>query len=211
MWVLEARENAETVWYPVVWETEKDASNVIDYNIREEQTLWQSSVFNANNDTTTGMANVIPWVNAPKLIASTSIYGIKWADPSTVVVTWYSSLWPSAYQQYQLTNFNYVSTIWNYWTSTNSLTIPEKWAYSIDFSAWDDQIWYTPNTWYSWTFYVKVNWTTVDTVTIPMRLKWGLNCAIEANKWDIITVRWTFSRDTATIYYNFELTVTKLW
>jgi hypothetical protein len=71
--VLEARADADKVWYPVVWEKTKDADNVIDYDIREEQTKDVTAEINANNQTTTGMATVIPWVNAPKLIESTSI------------------------------------------------------------------------------------------------------------------------------------------
>ena len=86
MWVLEARKDAETVWYPVVWETEKDASNVIDYDIHDEITKDTSNIINANNDTTTGMANVIPWINAPKLIASTSIIW-WWADGGSAWAT----------------------------------------------------------------------------------------------------------------------------
>ena len=78
MWVLADRENAEEIGYPVVWEEIKPAENEVPYNIREEQTIDKSSVFTANNDTTTWMANVIPWVNAPKLIASTSIYWDLW-------------------------------------------------------------------------------------------------------------------------------------
>ena len=78
MWVLEAWQDAEKVWYPVVWEEKKDASNIIDYDIHEEITKDASNAINANNDTTTGMANVIPWINAPKLIASTSILGLEW-------------------------------------------------------------------------------------------------------------------------------------
>lgn len=78
MWVLAERENAEEVGYPVVWEELKPVENEVPYNIREEQTIDKSSVFTANNDTTTWMANVIPWVNAPKLIASTSIYWDLW-------------------------------------------------------------------------------------------------------------------------------------
>ena len=73
MWVLEARKDAEKVWYPIVWEENKDASNVIDYDIRPEQTKDTSAEINANNQTTTGMATVIPWINAPKLIEKTSI------------------------------------------------------------------------------------------------------------------------------------------
>ena len=34
MWVLEARKDAEKVWFPVV--RRKDASNVIDYDIHEK-------------------------------------------------------------------------------------------------------------------------------------------------------------------------------
>ena len=76
--MLEARKKAEKVWYQVVWEEAKDASNVIDYSINEEITKDKSAEQNANNQTTTGMANVIPWVNAPKLIAKTSIIWDLW-------------------------------------------------------------------------------------------------------------------------------------
>lgn len=74
MWVLEARKDAEKIWFPIVWETEKDASNIIDYNINEEKTLDNADVTNANNQTTTGMATLIYWVNAPKILEKTSIY-----------------------------------------------------------------------------------------------------------------------------------------
>ena len=76
--MLEARKDAETIWYQVVWEETKYASNVIDYNINKEQTKDLSAEINANNQTTTGMANVIPWINAPKLIAETSIIWDLW-------------------------------------------------------------------------------------------------------------------------------------
>lgn len=78
MWVLEAWQDAEKVWYPVVWEEKKDPSNVVDYDIHEEITKDASNVINANNDTTTGMATVIPWINAPKLKEETSIYWWWW-------------------------------------------------------------------------------------------------------------------------------------
>lgn len=70
--------SSNIVSYPVVWEPTKEPSNVVDYNIREEQTIDQSSVFTANNQTTTGMATQIPWINCPKLIASTSIIWDLW-------------------------------------------------------------------------------------------------------------------------------------
>lgn len=90
---------AEEIWYSIVWEEEKQQSNVVDYNIREEQTKDTFNTDNANNQTTTGMANVIPWVNAPKLIASTSIIGAVWwgwsflysvasLSISTIITSW---------------------------------------------------------------------------------------------------------------------------
>jgi hypothetical protein len=80
----------EEIDYAIVWEEEKEASNVIDYNVREEQTKDTFAEENANNQTTTGMANVIPWVNAPKLVWDTSVYwGGWWAIPlSDLVVQW---------------------------------------------------------------------------------------------------------------------------
>lgn len=72
--VLEARHKAEKIWYPVIWEKTKGNPDVVDYNINEEITTDASAVSNANNNTTTGMATVIPWVNAPMLLEKTSIY-----------------------------------------------------------------------------------------------------------------------------------------
>lgn len=95
MWFLDARVDAEKVWFPVVWEDIKEASNVIDYNLREEQTKDTFAVDNANNQTTTGMANVIPWINAPKLLASTSIIG-RWSLLASTAEYWIStSPWTS--------------------------------------------------------------------------------------------------------------------
>ena len=76
--VLEARYKAEEVWYSLVWEEQKEASNVVDYNINEEITKDASATENANNQTTTGMATVVPWINAPKLLAKTSIIWDSW-------------------------------------------------------------------------------------------------------------------------------------
>ena len=143
MWVLEARENAEKVWYPVVWEEKKDASNVIDYNIRDEQTIEQSSVFDANNDTTTGMANVIPWVNAPKLIESTSIYKnvpSKTAYAKSYWDWWTSTSGASSWQLRPITiqeqNWAYTYKVGNYFnwyteTPNSCIIIPEWWVYMI--------------------------------------------------------------------------------
>ena len=90
--VLQPRYKSEEVWYNIVWEEKEYLSNVVEYNINREVTKDTSAVFNANNDTTTGMANVIPWVNAPKLLAATSI--IWWTVWGTSVS--YCELWISS-------------------------------------------------------------------------------------------------------------------
>ena len=76
---LEARYKKEEVGYPVIWEKTKESSDVVDYNINKEITKDASATENANNQTTTGMASVVPWINSPKLIASTSIIWPAWA------------------------------------------------------------------------------------------------------------------------------------
>ena len=142
MWVLDARAEAEKVWYPVVWEEVKEASNVIDYNINEEITKDTSAVFNANNDTTTGMANIIPWINAPKLFAPTSIYWIEeWWDyawwvyakyelASYIRVPWYQEEQYDIKRIYSLTNerwyytFKYIEWSW--------LIMPANWTYKLE-------------------------------------------------------------------------------
>ena len=128
MWVLDAWKDAEKVWYPVIWEVVKDASDVIDYDIREEQTIDQSSVVNANNDTTTGMANVIPWINAPKLIASTSIiWDLGWwwgSDTKSLVKV------PISYF-----NTGQIQPLTTWIEITN-----EWWAWFID-SSWTVKVW----------------------------------------------------------------------
>lgn len=142
MWLLDARANAEKVTYPVIWEEKKDASNVIDYNINEEITTDKSSVFNANNDTTTGMATVIPWVNAPKLIQSTSIYqNWEWA-------TWWGTFSKSLYlasaweNSDYITNWNISGVYWNInfhnrtdWWMWNWLIVPVSWWYQVDLTC----------------------------------------------------------------------------
>lgn len=141
MWVLEARFKSEKVLYAVVWEKAKDAENVIDYNIHEEITIDNSSVFNANNDTTTGMANVIPWVNAPKLIASTSIY---WADAGSYSWWIWAEFEPESamaiaawwYEELEVTRITSTrNERWNFkfkYVEWRWLIIPINWAYTLE-------------------------------------------------------------------------------
>ena len=143
MWVLEARKDAEVVWYSIVWEERKDASNVIDYDIHDEITTESSALFNANNQTTTGAATVIPWVNSPKLIYDTSI--IWWMVNKTAYVDfsgWWGSSewWDSSWQLRPLTISDqwwaYTYELWNYFnwyieTADSCIVIPASWVYMV--------------------------------------------------------------------------------
>jgi len=147
MWVLEARKDAEKIWYPVVWEEIKDASNVIDYDIRDEETKDTSATINANNQTTTGMATVIPWINAPKLIESTSIISAPrpWYIQATFNWNWDAAQRP----WWQETIWNYVVSgeVWEpqYTVTWTKITIPAEWVYQIDITYPED-----------WSFHYRV-------------------------------------------------------
>ena len=135
MWVLEARADAEKIWYPVVWEKIKDADNVIDYDIREEITKDVSAEINANNQTTTGMATVIPWVNAPKLIESTSIISSPtiWYISTDMTFTWRNiSEWRTS------TIVELSDQMWTppfttviRWENNSRVKIPADWVYEL--------------------------------------------------------------------------------
>ena len=141
--VLEARENAEKVWYPIIWEDAKEAGNVIDYDIHDEITIDKSSIFNANNNTTTGMANVIPWVNSPKLIEWTSIYNNVWGKTAFARMYWEMMLYVTGTktgilnpQEIQSQDWAYKYKIWNYFdwysrTPNSCLIIPAAWVYVV--------------------------------------------------------------------------------
>ena len=166
MWVLDAWKNAEKITYQIIWEEVKDASNVIDYDIHDEITIDNSSVLNANNDTTTGMATVIPWVNAPKLKLSTSIYVDKLEIPS---------VWATLYNDYSFyrpdnasiywRNFTVTDARWNWeityydspkWTNRSWMKVPYEWTYQLDVIYPEGWTWFgytvefrTPNWWWS--------------------------------------------------------------
>ena len=136
--VLEAWENAEKVWYPVIWEEEKEASNVIEYNINKEITKDASNVINANNDTTTWMATLIYGVNAPKLLEKTSVYRntiIQWS--STLVFT-HELIRPEdpaqRIREATITK-NYGSLVFEnrkMWSLVNWVVIPMSWTYQLE-------------------------------------------------------------------------------
>ena len=193
MWVLSARENAEKIWYAIIWEETKEASNVIDYNINSEITKDTSAVFNANNDTTTGMANVIPWVNAPKLIAKTSIIWIetdswyvggielriKWAEQTIEPWEDYSELITDVFYERNerwYYDFKYVDGKW--------VIIPASWAYKLECTYF----WSGSTSWISGTFETLV-WN--DTVHTSATITWETSetFTINAPKWAALRFR----------------------
>lgn len=218
MWVLEARKDAEKVWYPVVWEEIKDADNVIDYDIREEETKDTAAVINANNQTTTGMANIIPWINAPKLIESTSIISAPrpWYIQATFNWNWTSAQAPWRSE-----------TIWDYvvsgevwepqytlsWNSDSRIVIPADWVYQIDitypehwsFHYFNVRIYDTNSSWR----FVNHTWHTGslgrDTETVVHEFK--KNAKLYAIADYVYVGSWTWANRNPQL----TMTVTRLW
>lgn len=203
------------VWFPVVWESIKQTDNVIDYNIREEQTIDTSAVFNANNQTTTGMANVIPWINAPKLILTTSIYWsfTVWSLQATASSTLTHSFdWYETYTQ-ETKTFTITDESWTEKLKQTAqwLEIPSDWTYMLNMEYW----------WIAWSMdcddEILVNWNSVHTFTWSWSIYWPHNpkeiVFLTFSKWDIISMYTTATWNDSS-YYNFshllKMTITKL-
>lgn len=186
---------AEEVGYSVVWEVERDKSNVIDYNIRKEQTKDNFAIENANNQTTTGMATQIPWINEPKLIAKTSIIWDLW---------WWggSIIWDAEIALATNTNtppdtkwrFNIltITSWWEWWTIDWYLMYPVPWTYVITRVVQTNNTyryitnlniyilrWWTPidvwNAWNNEDIYYWTTWFTLienDIMVIEYRYTW---------------------------------------
>lgn len=186
--VLEAWQDAEKVWFPVVWEEKKDASNIIDYDIHDEVTTDASSVFNANNDTTTGMATVIPWVNAPKLLEWTSIYQnsewlMWWVTASASISLYYPSSRSWNIRSRTLSNL--------YW-NINYRNKSEWWV-------WDWLV--IPNSWWYLVEMVCPAWSSVHSVDVDLRItKWVGNFET------VISHTWGYNPNTPTetVRYKFN-------
>ena len=209
--VLEAWQDAEKVWFPVVWEEKKDASNIIDYDIHEEITIDASSIFNANNDTTTGMATVIPWVNAPKLKMSTSIV----FDEEIVIPTVNEKLtatWSTIYRPWESsTMINNMTVSENYGTETiayhvtwqwyyyNWMQIPVDWYYQFEVTyPWS-------STTYWWVFQWRTPrwWWSADTIWRSYTTSWNSSDEYETfvrhfNKWDLFCIFAIMNRNSST-------------
>lgn len=171
MWVLDARKDAEKIWYPVVWEKQKDASNVVNYDINEEITIDTNSLFNANNDTTTGMATVIPWVNAPKLIENTSIY----QDAESK--TWWAKLFKSFHLYYP-----YDDT----WSIRNDWTISDEyWNIKFEGVTWPTLQW-------NW-LKIPATWWYEMTITYP---RWWSSFKVDV---ELCLLKWWFGNDVTIV------------
>ena len=212
MWVLEARANAEKITYPVVWEKIKDADNVIDYDIREEQTKDISAEINANNQTTTGMATVIPWINAPKLIESTSIIStpVPWYIYAVVNFIWpYTNEWTvSLFPHLSNQVWEPQYTVW--WTNNRYLRIPADWVYKISmtypyFSSSRYNV--------SFKFFSSEKWQ-IDSVS-PSNWDETRDYTLQFKKWELLTASWTVTKLdpswTGTVSPNMYWTITRLW
>lgn len=153
--VISARYKAEEVWYWIIGE-EKKLPNEIWYNINWEITKDAAAVENANNQTTTGMANQIPWINEPKLKADTSIYWIWWwGSLSSYWFFYYNS--PDRISSFErIVNWTEVQqsgwyTMWTYW-----IKVPNAWLYFVNLYA-------EPSSALTSSFEVDViNWNTSD-------------------------------------------------
>ena len=210
MWVLEARKDAEKVWFPVVWEENKDASNVIDYDIRGEETKDTSAMINANNQTTTGMANVIPWVNAPKLIESTSIIStpVPWYIYAVVNFRWAytnegtESLIPALSNQMWEPQYTV--------QSTRFLRIPADWVYKIHITYPDLT---TARYSTSYRFFSSEAWQ-IDSVA-PGNWDEDRDYTLQMVKWELLSATATVIKTdpdwTGTISPYIYWTITRLW
>lgn len=213
MWLLQAREKAEKIWYPVVWEEVKDADNVIDYDIRGEETKDASATINANNQTTTGMATVIPWVNAPKLLESTSIIKAKMS-----YFNWVISV-TNQYTEHE-DNPKYwtviTSTIWWNWLEIDTYLITFKtgWTFYLDIKQ--QQVSDTVVSWYRVTTYVKKNLQTFLEWHFPYWPTWfEYSWPFEASAWDTLGICgciWNISQGRANAWqwpvYDISITQT---
>ena len=153
---------AEEIGYAIVWWEWKLSSNVIDYNIRQEQTKDAFNVENANNQTTTGMANIIPWVNAPKLIAKTSIIWDLWwwgwwalEGDTTISLSTNVAVWPWVNWNF---NTSSISSGWD-WRSISWYTAtPLAWWYYMRWTVQTNNLYrYIDMLWLT----VVRNWTTI--------------------------------------------------
>lgn len=120
---------AEIVDYDVIWAKPKQSDNVVWYNFREEQSIADFSKTNANNQTSTWQADIVYWVNRPKIIAETSIVwdlwwwgwwggSLKYCCMTTGRIRWDASA---------STELTWWTMTQNLWFTENSWIVISKW------------------------------------------------------------------------------------
>lgn len=197
MWVLDWRKNADSVWYDIIWEEKKEPSDVIEYNINDEQTKDAFAKTNANNDTTTGMANVVPWVNAPKLLEDTSI--ISSGTDFCQLSIWATGTMPAW-------DFNYFNNL-KVTTSCPSVKLDDN-KTDIYFAAWIYII---------YVFIRIYRWTATFIISWHYRYPdWNRDRLIASNwDWDNFNMYCAIFKSDGTWYIRIWITptenVTNLW
>lgn len=189
----------ETIWYPVVWEKEKLADNVIGYNIREEQSISDYSVLTWASSVSNWQATLVYWVNAPKIIADTSIvWDLWWFKPIWAKIEW---SWDGISRPTDtLINLKYQTISEQYWDDgftkftwadiyTSWILIPATWTYEID------AIYNTASSTFGWRYdYKKALWgwsasPTIHSFTWPYSSSQSLyveTFRIVLEEWDVI-------------------------
>lgn len=202
--VLEAQE----IWYPVVWQEIKYPSNVIDYNINQEQTKDTSSITNANNQTTTWLATVVPWINAPKLRAETSI---SWASSSsgTVISNVVVPIRYNSSGEYkQLDSWITIINEWGAWFTEESWTVYvwRKWIYNITVNI----PFVFSSSWYNKTITIKNNWASIFQATTALNENKTFTFSFGLNKEDQLTFFCQVSSSSwALLDWNMSITFVK--
>ena len=222
--VLEAWEWAEKVWYPVIWEERKDASNVIDYAINKEITIDTNATWNANNETTTWQATLVYWVNAPKIIQSTSVYDKNYNQLWDIQVSYsryisVPSWWSVSYIDY---NLNLVSLDWIYnfqiwsviiwWTiyKDSIIYIPENWIYNIKWT-------FNSADYCTTTVYARKNeypWELLWQASKHGNATWTIDLTVNLQKMDYVWFDYKAQMDSTWIVsftHYLNATITKIW
>ena len=221
--VLEAWEKAEKIWYQYIGQEVKEPSNVIDYNINKEITKDASNVINANNDTTTWMATLIYWVNAPKLLEKTSVYrnevSLQWQSTLAFTQTlvrpddyYWSIRTATITKNYGNITFENVSieAYYNNWVQTsryNWVEVPVSWWYQLDIT-WARWAW---SSWLTSTWIKIANWISGG-VTVKEHLNQNAWTVTESmkyyfNAWDKIYVYNEFTSTLSTSTHNMTTTI----
>lgn len=214
MWVLEARANAEKITYPVVWEEVKDASNVIDYDIRSEETKDVSAEINANNQTTTGMATVIPWINAPKLIETTSIISKKdiWYIAATVVFRSREMTYSWESSPFVPDTITDEEWAYKFYIDGEFLYIPADWWYQLDITR-PQFVYATGNSSY-WITTLECREWTIATDTWDSQSTWRHTSTetVKLTKWNWLHWYWTIVWNwTGTKHASINIHIKRIW